>query len=830
MMCGILLAICMIGSGCGSRNGDSSGQESASHASVDDTPESAALDTIALINHINYVVEVIRTYNNVVALENEYQAITADNLNLNRIPDETILQDVQNILNTLHGMRMDERQRKWYRHTLANNLSEARLKGTAEVANKVTEAFVNGKGFVSRLASTAAATAVGTVKAYSDYKLTEHQLRTQWEGQQYDLDSKKLEDLHKLTVSLLERQWGALNKYKLDDRLRIASREIQSLAECLKDTDPKRCFQRLKPMAHAFEVYPTYWHYRAAMALASGDNKDAISSCDHFEKINRGLFRSDEMAANVAMYKVTAMLQLDRIDKKAVRRCLDEICRQNYNQSNAAQALFCANVYFSVLDDTDKALETLDALESRLVAEKESELVSYRDLFTRPEKTQEEAPNTVDLTQCHMLRLAIEKQTKDEPDIARLKEICGQETTGSLEKLYYFGALRIEDLWNAAKEDIVKINLGVIDGEMVLQLPVSWFLLGNLDATVELLEGNTVLQSLQCEDSSREFVVNSVWMEPNAPDMAYVSSTLPVTRAALEKADGVRLKINHVSWPVEVRYMSSVPLSSGNPALTPVKVERFMGKAMDREIMRNPKEAAAEDWENLVASAEHGDADAQCELGMRWFGDGSSEEDNAKAAEWFLKAARQGNAGAQTWLGMLYANGWGVKQNNTVAMDWFRQAAEQGHRAAQYRLSAMDANAKRWGFICDAFRRSGIELGGAFCLANSHTAEEWHPKRHQAVQDVNELEDVWVYEDEVIFWNVPAGSNRSSLLVTAKDIFYLKGDKISRWDWEDIRQIDWEREAGGNVIINGTKCKVVVDYRKPFVDTVKRIVEHVRQE
>ncbi len=40
----------------------------------------AALDTIAIINQVNYAVEVIRTYHNVVALEEEYERISADNL------------------------------------------------------------------------------------------------------------------------------------------------------------------------------------------------------------------------------------------------------------------------------------------------------------------------------------------------------------------------------------------------------------------------------------------------------------------------------------------------------------------------------------------------------------------------------------------------------------------------------------------------------------------------------------------------------------------------------------------------------------------------------
>lgn len=78
----------------------------------------AALDTIAIINQVNYAVEVIRAYHNVVALEEEYEKISADNLNLNCIRDEESLQLIRDMLNTLNSMRMNDRARKWYRHVL----------------------------------------------------------------------------------------------------------------------------------------------------------------------------------------------------------------------------------------------------------------------------------------------------------------------------------------------------------------------------------------------------------------------------------------------------------------------------------------------------------------------------------------------------------------------------------------------------------------------------------------------------------------------------------------------------------------------------------------
>ena len=48
--------------------------------------EDAALDTIAQINHINWVVNTIKTYNNAIVLEEEYDKISPGRLNLNRRP------------------------------------------------------------------------------------------------------------------------------------------------------------------------------------------------------------------------------------------------------------------------------------------------------------------------------------------------------------------------------------------------------------------------------------------------------------------------------------------------------------------------------------------------------------------------------------------------------------------------------------------------------------------------------------------------------------------------------------------------------------------------
>ena len=98
---------------------------------------------------------------------------------------------------------------------------------------------------------------------------------------------------------------------------------------------------------------------------------------------------------------------------------------------------------------------------------------------------------------------------------------------------------------------------------------------------------------------------------------------------------------------------------------------------------------ALREWTPL---AEHGDADAQCNLGWMYeFGEGVPL--NYKTAvKWYTLAAEQGLASAQTNLGWMYEKGRGVPQNYKTAVKWYRLAAEQGDVDAQYNLGWMYDN------------------------------------------------------------------------------------------------------------------------------------------
>ncbi len=81
---------------------------------------------------------------------------------------------------------------------------------------------------------------------------------------------------------------------------------------------------------------------------------------------------------------------------------------------------------------------------------------------------------------------------------------------------------------------------------------------------------------------------------------------------------------------------------------------------------------------NLIRLAEHGDIDAQFELGVIYAHGKGVNQDYGKAVFWFQKAAQQGHMTAQYNIAQCYEKELGVCQNYALAFYWYQKAAEQG--------------------------------------------------------------------------------------------------------------------------------------------------------
>jgi TPR repeat protein len=77
---------------------------------------------------------------------------------------------------------------------------------------------------------------------------------------------------------------------------------------------------------------------------------------------------------------------------------------------------------------------------------------------------------------------------------------------------------------------------------------------------------------------------------------------------------------------------------------------------------------------------------AQYSLGICYYYGKGVQQDYGEAAKWLRKAADQGDAGAQNDLAVCYQQGQGVPNDGEQAAFWYRKAADQGLALAQFNL------------------------------------------------------------------------------------------------------------------------------------------------
>jgi TPR repeat protein len=132
-----------------------------------------------------------------------------------------------------------------------------------------------------------------------------------------------------------------------------------------------------------------------------------------------------------------------------------------------------------------------------------------------------------------------------------------------------------------------------------------------------------------------------------------------------------------------------------------------------RALFKRPSRVALE---NTQAKADHGDAEAQFSLGLKFASAGPTVLDYAKAAQWYLMAANQQHALAQFNLGLMFADGQGVAQDDAKSLMWMRQAALQGDAGAQHHLGMRHRRDSFEGLRKDALE-SNLEAYKWFHLA-----------------------------------------------------------------------------------------------------------------
>lgn len=569
-----------------------------------------AKDTLAFINHLNYLYSVLKTYHNVVAVQEEYDRLSLSQVDITKIPSDEMMVAVQKALSTLKDLKMNEDEYAFYMENIEDERMSERRQLFFKVAMSAPEAVKSGFETFKAAKGGVHGAALGVLDAggtlvkesfgsFVEYQRKLDELRSKSKQYKFDFDKKKLESVFSYNDELVAAENKFARELNLNGSDIVTGDEVKDLIDCLKDENRRRIYDNLRTdaMKRHYASFPMFWFYLATTAVESGEWTDALAAAQRFEKVNRGLVKVDPMAANVAIAKITAMVALGNPDKAEVKDCLERIRYVNMRDRYPDWSYFCASVYYEVLGDDSTAREVLRNLIGNLERRYESRLTKYRDLFDGGEVLVQENPIPVEI---NLLRARVlyknilkESATVGTDELVKtLAYVCSKSTTSSLEKLYYVGDVRVSDLWKIAEKDVLGIRPYYVrnrfkKNEIVVDVPVNWFLLGEVESRIALVRGGKRVAELKEEMKKRSIRKNPDGKGQSIVRLHYVSKAKEHTGV-----DAIILEFPHKSWPVEITYRPSAGFSLSMDALkdaesayTPVKAV-FIGET--RNLLEPP--------------------------------------------------------------------------------------------------------------------------------------------------------------------------------------------------------------------------------------------------
>ncbi|MEZ8783466.1 tetratricopeptide repeat protein [Vibrio splendidus] len=108
----------------------------------------------------------------------------------------------------------------------------------------------------------------------------------------------------------------------------------------------------------------------------------------------------------------------------------------------------------------------------------------------------------------------------------------------------------------------------------------------------------------------------------------------------------------------------------------------FGSESFENEATMDQSQQQHQDVVQLLDEAYQGQLDAQLSVAYLYLIGEGVEQDDEKAAEWFVTAANNGSPEAQTQLGLMYISGSGVQSSQAEAVTWIGMAAAQEYDPA----------------------------------------------------------------------------------------------------------------------------------------------------
>ncbi len=501
--------------------------------------EQAKIDAMAAlfaINHINWVVTKIKTYNDPIVLEEEYKGLTADALNLRVIKDPELIDLICRILDVIVEMRIEEKERDFLKDELDQGTSDA-------FADAVSGIRITGLNPISMIVS--AVTSVAS--AALNYKKAKRALQKKFDRQSWSLDKNRMYYLNELNKELLRDFWAIVQKYPdLPDEFRVSEKNIQLLVDHLKDDDAKMRFEFLRAFQDQFAGFQPYWYHRAVAAyevsnikeLADSTREDArddarfsLKSYIDFQIKCRNILRKDSTAAKAALLRAAMLSEDCSKDKEAYRNAINVITR-NSTADDWQTAYFCALIAVRELEDIPLAEKILAPAIAELEWQRRRRLVDWKDevetkFALNGQGRVGDLLTTGDaLYECRTL-IANTAKLQEKEYQRKIARICDDKNASMREKMFCYGAMGYKQALEKIRPDVSNMLVYKRGQHYIVSIPFSWVIARGAEMTLQVAgrdrteEGERNIE--EREDGKQYVLINYGEVEDGADKVCFRS-------------------------------------------------------------------------------------------------------------------------------------------------------------------------------------------------------------------------------------------------------------------------------------------------------------------
>jgi len=321
---------------------------------------------VVLLNHLNWAVSrVEQNKDNSAVIEEEYENLTDNNINLSVIEDEELAHEVV----ALMGVFTDIRKVLMDLDCL-HECVELQRKAAIYKAIPSPGAILAPNPYLIalRLAECAAT-------SYMNYQTAQGEILLGYVKQRNEIEKNRLSALNAINEELFWRQWQLAQKHSLNDAWRTARSDCRELVAILSvanqgDDSKTLVYSFLKRNESRFSYLPIYWYYRMFYAMThvrnvgEGDLEDAMFAGRMFERRYRPILRKDRIRASVSMMAIGA--KKGEMPWNELRRHL-EIIKSNAKTHDWDLAYFVAREFVDHGDEAE-AIEVLGGMVDNLEA------------------------------------------------------------------------------------------------------------------------------------------------------------------------------------------------------------------------------------------------------------------------------------------------------------------------------------------------------------------------------------------------------------------------------------------------------------------------------